>query len=639
MKKIKDMDKKSMLPNHSHDKFPSISVCMIVKNEEEFLEKCLTSVKDHVDEMVIVDTGSTDNTAEIAKRFTDKVYFHPWENSFSKARNQALQYATGDWVFQIDGDEELMEGSGEKLQQTIKKAKDADIVYIKIYSTYSKGTKKALHNFERLFRNNGKIHYEGSVHNRIVGGTKPYYSDIELWHYGYDVDGKKAEEKYIRTSELLKKEIKQDPQNPLHRHYLSASYVSRRMMEDAIDEAKRAIELADTQDNKHPVYSWSHFIVSKASHALGLYDQAREYAFKALDKYPGHMDSYYMLAVIASEKKDWDDTIKYGKLFLEKLEMYSKNGSEAGLIINNTMNEGPAVYILMGHACYSIQDFSGMEVYYGKAYDMADEKWQVWWNIGTFYLDKSWDMDQAGEYLKRAASEAPEEYDVWYMLAKYNNKCNRAEDEKSCLEKLVVMGTDDSFLFRRLLSIYIDREDADKALDLISSSNLNTGHMDPSLYPELITLGNLFMKNMDLESATQCYMKAVEAKPDSPEAWSVLAEITLSMGKLDDSRIFMEKALQIKGNDIINLLTMCELNLKMGDIESHIYYCDKVLGCLGLDRDRTIDGFHDLKDLFIEIDHSIAPGNNHSIKISNIINQLDLHIHSPEQATIPSHYQ
>ena len=93
---------------------PTISCCMIVKNEEAFLSQCLESVKGHVDEIIIVDTGSTDDTVKIAQRYTDKIYLHPWEGSFSKARNQALSYVTCDWVFQIDADEELIEGSGPK---------------------------------------------------------------------------------------------------------------------------------------------------------------------------------------------------------------------------------------------------------------------------------------------------------------------------------------------------------------------------------------------------------------------------------------------------------------------------------------------------------------------------------------------
>jgi len=76
----------------------TISLCLITKNEELFLEQCLNSVKDLVDEIIIVDTGSIDKTKEIAKKFTDKIYDFEWCDDFSKARNEFFKYATKDWI-------------------------------------------------------------------------------------------------------------------------------------------------------------------------------------------------------------------------------------------------------------------------------------------------------------------------------------------------------------------------------------------------------------------------------------------------------------------------------------------------------------------------------------------------------------
>src|SRR5690554_5076017 len=88
-----------------------LSIGLMVKNESEHLEKCLTSlvpVLEALDsELIIVDTGSTDNTVEIAKKFTDKVYFHEWNNDFSEMRNIVVSYAKGEWFFFVDGDEIL----------------------------------------------------------------------------------------------------------------------------------------------------------------------------------------------------------------------------------------------------------------------------------------------------------------------------------------------------------------------------------------------------------------------------------------------------------------------------------------------------------------------------------------------------
>ncbi len=99
---------------------------MIVKNEDAYLEKCLESIKDFVDEIIIVDTGSTDKTVEIADRYTDKVYFHPWEGNFSKPGIRHCHMPCVIGFFIIDGDEELLEGSGEKLQKTVLEAGSAD---------------------------------------------------------------------------------------------------------------------------------------------------------------------------------------------------------------------------------------------------------------------------------------------------------------------------------------------------------------------------------------------------------------------------------------------------------------------------------------------------------------------------------
>jgi glycosyltransferase involved in cell wall biosynthesis len=80
---------------------------MIVKNEETTLPKCLGSVKDFVDEIVVLDTGSTDKTTQIAQQFGAKVHYFPWNNNFSSARNEALKYVTGDWILVLDADESL----------------------------------------------------------------------------------------------------------------------------------------------------------------------------------------------------------------------------------------------------------------------------------------------------------------------------------------------------------------------------------------------------------------------------------------------------------------------------------------------------------------------------------------------------
>ncbi|WP_337960802.1 glycosyltransferase family 2 protein [Caloramator sp. mosi_1] len=98
-----------------------ISLCMIVKNEENNIAKCLNSIKDYVDEIIITDTGSTDNTKEIAKSFTDKIFDYNWNNNFADARNFCISKAKNDWVLVLDADEVVIEFDIKNILEFINK--------------------------------------------------------------------------------------------------------------------------------------------------------------------------------------------------------------------------------------------------------------------------------------------------------------------------------------------------------------------------------------------------------------------------------------------------------------------------------------------------------------------------------------
>ena len=94
----------------------TVSLCMIVKNEEKILERCLSCLADLMDEVIIVDTGSTDRTKQIASKYTDKIYDFQWEDDFSAARNFAFSKATGDYIYSADADEVLDEVNRERFR-------------------------------------------------------------------------------------------------------------------------------------------------------------------------------------------------------------------------------------------------------------------------------------------------------------------------------------------------------------------------------------------------------------------------------------------------------------------------------------------------------------------------------------------
>ncbi|MEE9260777.1 MAG: glycosyltransferase family 2 protein, partial [Candidatus Scalindua sediminis] len=165
---------------------PTISLCMIVKNEEKFLPTCLESIKDYVDEIIIVDTGSTDSTVEIARRYNAKIYHHAWENSFSKARNHSLKYATCDWILWLDADEEVDKKDAYKLKKVIKDpvecetAPRANAIYLQMLDKSVEGQSDSIMNSRKIFRNHLGFHFEGIVHNYLKCSGPTKMADIRV---------------------------------------------------------------------------------------------------------------------------------------------------------------------------------------------------------------------------------------------------------------------------------------------------------------------------------------------------------------------------------------------------------------------------------------------------------------------------
>ena len=272
---------------------PTLSLCMIVKNEEEFLPRCLESVKDVVDEMVIVDTGSTDRTVEIAQSYGAKVSHHPWQNSFSEARNYGLQFARGDWVLQLDADEEL-EPADNPLLREVLRSPLYNAVFVAIYNRFSEGTSK--HYFQRIFRR-GKGHYEGVVHNQLMYEGEALASEIRIYHYGYDLAPEKMERKYRRTSALLQKQIEEDPENTFAWENLVRVYRCWRKFDRAVEEGEKALTL-DTSRMTSAQRQMILYDTAYSLSALQRYEEAERTCRKVLEENPRNLDVHFVLGGI-----------------------------------------------------------------------------------------------------------------------------------------------------------------------------------------------------------------------------------------------------------------------------------------------------------------------------------------------------
>lgn len=142
---------------------PKLTLCMIVKNEERHISRCLSSVQDIADEIVVVDTGSEDQTVQICKSFNAQVYTHEWKNDFAKARNAGLQHAKGDWILFLDADEELDQETGSILPSLLHDdLPSLGLLKIISYTGKQWDENEAFESMQtRLFRNHQGISFKG----------------------------------------------------------------------------------------------------------------------------------------------------------------------------------------------------------------------------------------------------------------------------------------------------------------------------------------------------------------------------------------------------------------------------------------------------------------------------------------------
>ena len=163
----------------------TISVCMIVRNEEKVLARCLDSLQGLWEELIIVDTGSTDNTKKIAARYTDKIYDFTWTGSFSDARNFSFSKAGCDYIYSADADEELDEQNRERFR-ILKEALMPEIEIVQMYYG-NQLSQHSIYNYDmeyrpKLYKRLREFVWQEPIHEAVRLSPLVYDSDIVIWH-------------------------------------------------------------------------------------------------------------------------------------------------------------------------------------------------------------------------------------------------------------------------------------------------------------------------------------------------------------------------------------------------------------------------------------------------------------------------
>lgn len=470
---------------------PTISLCVIARNEEEYLDGCLASVKGVVDEVVLLDTGSTDRTVEIARSHGAAVHRSEWPNSYAEARNEALQHATSDWILVLDADELLDRDSKNLILRAVRKPDhDAYVLFFRNYVTTGKNPEYFVHRTCRLFRNRPEYRYVGRVHERIVSsiensGGKVGEIEAIIHHFGYRPDVMEDREKHQKYVQLLLADLREHPTDAFCLYNLGAAYSTHGDHEDARIYLEMAAEIVTPAHE----FAASTFVrLAKAYCEIGKPDQAVAALDRAEAKEIRHPELYFYRGSALLGLKRYEQAI--GALQYAILE-----GAKQSWLGD------PGAY--------------GYKAYYGIA--------QAYIALGSY--------KQAVEACDRALAQNPDDSEVHELLGTAYVALNRPHDAERHLAQSLRLNPDSALTAVRLADVYEQQKRYREAKAKYAEA-LGAGYETPELR---FKLGLCMHRSSDFACAEENYRRATELRVEYPQAHTALGILYAEQEQLPEA--------------------------------------------------------------------------------------------------------
>ena len=587
MKACPDSQELKMLGHSTRSARPTVSACMIVKNEEEQLPRALESIKDICDEIIVVDTGSEDRTVEIAESYGAKIYHHEWENDFSKARNQSLSYATKDWILIIDADEELESEDIPLLEQILQQT-EHNLISITVYNL---GSEDALASSFlpsiRLFRRSLDARYDGIVHNQLKFDEKTNIvlrAGVRIKHYGYGLSPDQMKKKVARSRALLEKQLEEDPNNAFANFNLAQLYrgespcPSEKICNEIIKHATRTIEHTDPnkKGERHLHLMALHQMVT-AHFFLDELDEAERYCYRALEHKKDYIDPVISLGHIYSRKADWPNARKWFKKYLQEKAKFKHSDETLQIILLN--------YDSKHIACYGLGVASEAEGrtdeaidWYRKALASCVDYADTHLRLARLYLD-SQDYDNSITEADRELERSPGAWPAHYILGESYRRVGKTAPAEKHLVEADSMEPGNRDIMSALARLYFTTErfdDASRIADqleskfpdyvplarLIGDIRYETGDFARAIraYERFVysgqvdediwnNMGNSYFKLEQYEDAERCYRSALASRPDMALAMRNLGISLARAGKTNEAVDKLASFLELAPDD------------------------------------------------------------------------------------------
>lgn len=339
-----------------------ISQCMIVKNEEKNIERALSWGKAVMWEQIVVDTGSTDQTAELARQMGAKVFSIEWQDDFAAAKNYALEQAKGDWIVFLDADEYMTEEDAAKLPKIFELLcrRNYDGVTAFLHNLDDNGRIFSSCSHLRFFRNIPDIRYRRRIHEqlvflsgrdlRIMDGTR----ELSIIHTGYQGIALSGKRKSERNQKMLQRELEEHPDDPELLGYLGDEYFDARETEEAERWYRRAVAFMPAEYREYDQRSAATFtrlLMLLTEKEDANWTEAEAVYRQAVNAFPKEADLDYIAGRYFASHERPAEGIRYLEQALNKLEKYGC--TNRALFLAGNMGDA---YDLLAKCCYETGD-------------------------------------------------------------------------------------------------------------------------------------------------------------------------------------------------------------------------------------------------------------------------------------------
>jgi FkbM family methyltransferase len=507
-----------------------LSLCMIVRDNAKTLEACLRSIRPWVDEMCVMDTGSVDETPQIAARLGARVFHFPWCDSFSAARNESLRHARGRWVFWMDSDDVISADNGRKLRALVEREPEPTVLgYVMQVHCPGPGDDGDLDvtvvDHVKLFRNLPHLRFEGRIHEQILpairrSGGETAWTDVFVVHSGYDHSPEGQERKKQRDLKLLHLELEERPEHPFTLFNLGMTYADIGEYARAAEFLTRSIHRSgEGESHLRKAYALLTYCESRLQHAA----KAREVCSRGIQLFPEDAELRFRQAILLHEEGKLPEAVAAYREILDGPRERYFTSVDRGITGFKARQNLALVYADQG-------DLARAEEQWRLVVQEAPRHRPGWRGLGEVYLRRGKAAEAAalaekllGDEASRAdglmlrGQSAAAAGDVQEAVRQFKEAAAARPSDPEPLEVA------SKFLFER--GRWAEAEEALKDLLARDAEDAAAHH----------NLGTVHARLGRAAAAAACYRRSTDIRPDSAATWVLLGHALRDAGRKDEA--------------------------------------------------------------------------------------------------------